>query len=90
MHKKYYGQIIMLFALMVVHVHGVPLSACKLRAKGLLSAKYSMKTGFGISNGKYTSSNDQPNLHMYQAKEASGKPVFSECNRCNELDPGVH
>jgi hypothetical protein len=53
--KKYYGKIIMLFALMVGHVHGVALSACKLRAKGLLSAMFSMKTGFGISNGKYTS-----------------------------------
>jgi hypothetical protein len=90
-HKKYYGQIVMLFALTVGHVHGVPLSACKLRAKGLLSAKYSIKTGFGISNGTYSLSNDQPNLLMYQAKEAAGgKPLLSECNRCIELDPRVH
>jgi hypothetical protein len=47
--KAYYNHIVMLFALIVCQKHGVSLSACKLSAKALLSAKFSIKTEFGIS-----------------------------------------
>jgi hypothetical protein len=51
----------MLFALILCQKHGVPLSACKLSAKALLTdARYAIKTGFGISTETYSSTIDQP------------------------------
>jgi hypothetical protein len=58
--KACYDRIVMLFALMLCQKHGVPLSACKLSANALLSAKYAIKTGFGISKDTYSSTIDQP------------------------------
>jgi hypothetical protein len=58
--KACYDRIVMLFALILCQKHGVPLSACKLSAQALLSAEYSIKTGFGISDGTYSSTSEQP------------------------------
>ena len=43
----------MVLALMICQKHGVPQSACMMVATALLTAKYSVKTGFGISEGTY-------------------------------------
>jgi hypothetical protein len=58
--KACYDRIVMLFALILCQKHGVPLSACKLSAHALLAAKYSIKTGFGVSNETYSSTSEQP------------------------------
>jgi hypothetical protein len=58
--KACYDRIVMNVALMLCQKHGVPASACKIAAKALLIAKYLIKTGFGISDGTYTSTIDQP------------------------------
>jgi hypothetical protein len=58
--KTCYDRIVMIFALILCQKHGVPLSACKLSAKALLYAKYSIKTGFGISDNTYSSTPMQP------------------------------
>jgi hypothetical protein len=51
----------MLFAIMLCQKHGLPLSApCKMSAKALLSAQFSIKTGFGVSKGTYSSTLAQP------------------------------
>ena len=56
----YYYRIVMVLALMICQKHGVPQSACMMVATALLTAKYSVKTGFGISEGTYSSTDAQP------------------------------
>ena len=43
----------MVLALMICQTHGVPQSACIMVATAFLTAIYSIKTGFGISEGNY-------------------------------------
>jgi hypothetical protein len=58
--KACYDRIVMVLALMLCQKHGVPQSACMMAAIALLTATYSIKTGFGISEGTYTSTVSQP------------------------------
>ena len=58
--KACYDRIVMVLALMICQKHGVPQSACVMVATALLTAKYSVKTGFGISEGTYSSTEAQP------------------------------
>ena len=53
--KACYDRIVMVLALMICQKHGVPQSACMMVAAVLLAARYSIKTGFGISEGTYSS-----------------------------------
>ena len=45
---------------MICQKHAVPQSACMMVATALLTANYSIKTGFGISEGMYSSTEVQP------------------------------
>ena len=47
----YYYRIVMVLALMICQKHEVPQSAWMIAATALLTAKYSVKMGFGISEG---------------------------------------
>ena len=58
--KACYDRIIMVLALMICKKYGVPQSACMMAATALLAASYSIKTGFGISEGIYSSTEAQP------------------------------
>jgi hypothetical protein len=58
--KACYDHIIMVMALMSCQKHGVHQSACMMVAMALLTANYSIKTGFGISEDTYTSTTSQP------------------------------
>jgi hypothetical protein len=58
--KACYDRIVMNLALMICQKHGVPQSACMMAAMALLTAKYSIKTGFGISEGTYSSTDSEP------------------------------
>jgi hypothetical protein len=78
--KACYDQIVMLFALILCQKHGVPLSACKLSANALLSAKYAIKTGFGISEGTYSSTIEQPTHGPVQgSRQASALWMIVSC-----------
>lgn len=50
----------MVLALMLCQKHGVPQSACIMAAMALIKVSYSMKTGFSISKGTYSSTKFQP------------------------------
>lgn len=59
---------------------GVPLSACKLSVGTLIEAKYSIKTGFGVSEWTYSSTNDQPTHGSGQGShQASALWVIVSC-----------
>jgi hypothetical protein len=78
--KACYDRIVMLFALTLCQKHGVPLSACKLSAHALLSAEYSIKTGFGISKGTYSSTTNQPTHGPGQgSQQASALCMLVSC-----------
>jgi hypothetical protein len=50
----------MALALMLCQKHGVPQSACMMVTMALLTANYSIKTGFGISTDTYSSTEAEP------------------------------
>ena len=55
-----YNRIVMVLALMICQKYGVPQSAYIMVATALLAANYSIKTGFGILEGTYSSTEAQP------------------------------
>ena len=52
--KASYDRIFMVLALMICQNHGFPQSVCMMVATALLTANYSIKTGFGSSDGTYS------------------------------------
>jgi hypothetical protein len=61
--KACYDRIVMVFALKLCQRHGTPQSACMMVAMALLTANYSIKTGFGISEGAYSSTTASQPTH---------------------------
>ena len=58
--KACYDRIVMNLALMTCQKHGIPQSACMMAAMALLTAKHSIKTGFGVSEGTCSSTESEP------------------------------
>ena len=78
--KACYDRIVMVFALMLCQKHGVPASACKMSADALLTANYSIKTGFGVSTDTYTSTLAQPTHGPGQgSRQASALWMIISC-----------
>jgi hypothetical protein len=89
--KACYDRIVMLFALILCQKHGVPLSACKMSANALLTAKYSIKTGFGVSTGTYSSTPEQPTHGPGQgSRQASALWMVVSCLLFNAMYEHCH
>jgi hypothetical protein len=89
--KACYDRIVMLFALILCQKHGVPLSACKMSANALLTAKYSIKTGYGVSKGTYSSTPEQPTHGPGQgSRQASALWMVVSCLLFNAMYEHCH
>ena len=73
--KACYNRIVMVLALMICQKHGVPQSACMMVATALLAARnYSIKTGFGILEGTYWSTEAKPSHGPGQGSRLASAP----------------
>ena len=89
--KACYDRIVMVLALMLCQKHGVPQSACMMVAMSLINACYSIKTGFGVSEGTYSSTASQPTHGPGQGSRlASALWMIISCMLFSAMDKTCH
>jgi hypothetical protein len=89
--KACYDRIVMNLALMLCQKHGVPQSACLMVALALVTASYSIKTGFGVSEGTYSSTDAQPTHGPGQGSRlASALWMIISCILFSAMDKICH
>jgi hypothetical protein len=99
--KACYDRIVMSLALMICQKHGVPQSACMMVAMALITASYSIKTGFGVSEGTYSSTESQPTHGPGQGSRLASalwmivscicfSAMFNLCHGASFCDPRNH